>query len=152
MGNLYSDREGNLYERVGAGGCIGGLALLIIGFVLYFFFNLGTFAYKRYTDRQIDSRLESQRVEVAPATLDSYAGQYDYGRYRIKIEHRGNKLFNISDEEFCELMPISTDEFIYKNCVLGFHGRAKFVRDMQGRLTLVVIHQDGREERAPRLK
>jgi hypothetical protein len=150
MSNLYSDREGNLYERVGSVGCIGGLALLLIGFVLYFFFNLGTFAYKRYTDRQIDSRLESQRVMLAPATLDQYTGEYNYGRYKIKIEHRGNKLFNISDEEFCELMPVSSDEFIYKNCVLGFQGRARFIKDAHGNLTLIVIHQDGREERAPR--
>lgn len=148
MGNLYTDRDGNLYELVGSGGCIGCLAFLIIGFVLYLCFNLGSFAYKRYTDRQI----ESQRVAVPPAILDSYAGQYDYGRYQIRVEHRGDKLFNISEEEFCELMPISTNEFIYKNCVLGFKGRAQFLRDAQGRLTLVVIHTDGRQDRAPRIR
>lgn len=147
MGNLYTDRNGNIYELVGPGGCIGCLALFVIGFVLYFFFNLGTFAYKRYTDKQI----AAQRVEVAPATLDAYVGQYNYGRYRIKIEHRGSRLFNISEEEFCELMPVATDEFIYRNCANGFQGRARFEQDGRGNMVLFITHSDGRTERAAKV-
>ena len=145
--DLYVDGSGRLFRQVGGGGgCVGCLAFLVIGFGLYFCFNLGTFAYKRYMDRQI----ESQRVQVAPATLDSYTGRYNYGRYKIKIERRGNKLITISEEEFCELMPIAT-EFIYKNCANGFQGRARFERDGRGNLVLVVVHRNGRIERAAKV-
>ena len=143
------DREGNtvgyISEATGAG-CAGCLGLAIIAVVIYGGINF----YRFMQARIANNKIEAQRVVLNSDTLDAYTGEYKYVRYKIKVERRGSKLFSISPEEFCELMPVSTDEFIYFRCVLGFQGRARFVRDAQGRLTLIVIHTDGREECALR--
>jgi hypothetical protein len=145
------DSGGNVvgyFSNSPGAGCVGCLGLSIIAAIIWGGMSL----YQVVQSRLADSKIEAQRVVLNSDTLNLYSGEYNYGRYKIKVERRGDKLFNISNEEFCELMPISTQEFIYKNCVNGFQGRAQFVRDGQGQLTLVVIHKDGRQERALRIK
>lgn len=128
-------------------GCFGCLGLIVGLLVLSFVCSFGGRIYTRYTDWRIDSR----RVRVTPETLDLYVGQYDYNkRYRIVIERRGDNLFNKSPEESCELMPVSETDFLYRNCANGFRGRARFIKDAQGKMIMVIFHQNGDEERAAR--
>ncbi len=47
-------------------------------------------------------------------------------------------------------MPISEIDFLYKNCVNGFTGQARFIKDARGQIVMQIIHTDGREERAHR--
>lgn len=144
------DRNGNLIGRISespAPGCVGCLGLSLIAALVWGGISL----YHVVQRRLADGRIEAQRITIPPNTLDAYTGEYKYPRYRIRIEHRGNRLFNISPEEFCELVPISTQEFIYARCANGFQGRARFERDARGNVVLVVVHRDGRAERAAKL-
>jgi len=127
-------------------GCIGCLLLAGVVVALFFVGSFGSVLYRRYTDRQIESR----RVPMPSETLSAYTGQYDYGRYLINVERHGDKLFTRSDEDRCELMPVSQTVFLFRNCINGFTGQAKFVRDARGQMFIVIIHKDGREERAQR--
>jgi hypothetical protein len=130
-------------------GCIGCLALAVGVFILIFICSFGSVIYKRYTDW----RIESHRVQLSPDALDLYVGQYDYNRrYLITVERRGDRLFNKSEEDFCELMPISETNFVYRNCVNGFIGQARFTKDAHGQMVMLITHKDGREDRAARLK
>ncbi|MBA3240394.1 MAG: hypothetical protein H0T60_04125 [Acidobacteria bacterium] len=144
------DSEGNtvgyISEATGAG-CAGCLGLAIIAVVIYGGINF----YRFMQARIANNKIEAQRVVLNSDTLDTYAGEYNYARYKIKVERRGSKLFSISPEEFCELMPVSTQEFIYFRCVLGFQGRARFEQDGRGKMALIVIHQDGRTERVSKV-
>jgi hypothetical protein len=144
------DRAGNVtgYISDSTGvGCAGCLGLSVIICVIYGAVSL----YQVVQKRAADNRIEAQRITLASNTLDMYAGEYNYTRYKIKIERRGDRLFNKSDEEFCELVPVSTQEFIYARCANGFQGRARFEQDGHGKMALIVIHQDGRTERAPKV-
>ena len=130
-------------EGAGCAGCLllsGGVVVLLL------LFSFGNVLYRRYSERQIESR----RVPLPTETLSSYAGQYDYARYLISVERHGNKLFTKSVEERCELMPISESEFLFKNCVNGFGGQAKFSRDGRGQMTMLLTYRDGRTERVLR--
>lgn len=128
-------------------GCFGCLGLIVGLIVICFLLPYSGRIYTRYTDWRIDSR----RVRVLPETLDLYVGQYDYNkRYRITIERRGDKLFNKSPEESCELMLVSQTDFLYRKCANGFRGRARFIKDIQGKMIMHIFHQNGDEEQAPR--
>jgi hypothetical protein len=128
-------------------GCTGCLLLAGAVAVLFVMASFGSILYRRYSDRQIESR----RVPLPPEVLSSYAGQYDYnGRYLITVEQHGDKLFTRSEEERCELMPTSQTDFVFTNCLNGFGGKAKFIRDGRGQMSLQIFYRDGREERAPR--
>ena len=144
------DPSGNLIGRISespAPGCIGCLGLSLVTCIIYGAVNI----YQYVQARRALNSIEAQRVVVPNNVLDSFTGEYDYGRYRIKIERRGDRLYNKSDEEFCELVPVSTQEFIYKSCVNGFQGRGRFVKDERGKLALIIIHRDGRSEKATRV-
>lgn len=144
------DSEGNtvgyISEATGAG-CAGCLGLAVIIIVLYGVINL----YHIVQARIANNKIEAQRAVLNYSTLDMYAGEYYYTRYKIKIERRGDRLFNKSDEEFCELVPISIDTFIYARCVNGFQGKAHFEQDGRGKMVLFITHRDGRIERAAKV-
>jgi hypothetical protein len=128
-------------------GCAGCLLLAGAVVALFFVASFGSVLYRRYTDRQIESR----RVPIPSEQLNAYAGQYDYnGRYLITVERHGDKLFSRSQEERCELMPISQSDFLFRDCINGFGGKAKFLRDARGQMSLQIFYRDGREESAPR--
>lgn len=141
------DRGGNVVgyfsDSTGAG-CAGCIGLSIIICVVYGMFCF----YQIVLARIANNKIEAQRVVLKSDMLDVYTGEYKYTRYKIKIERRGDKLYNKSAEEFCELVPVSPQEFIYKACANGFQGKGRFERDERGRLFLVIIHRDGRTERA----
>lgn len=143
---VIRDNGGRIIGRISESGpgCMGCLGISVIAALIWGGINL----YQFFQARVANSHIEARRVVLPTDTLDSYAGEYNYGRYRIRVERRGDKLYNKSVEEFCELMPTSTHEFIYKECANGFRGMARFERDAQGKLFLIIVHRDGRTERA----
>lgn len=124
-------------------GCAGCLLLAGAAVVLLLAASYGSVLYRRYTVQQEEAR----RVPLSQDVLDSYMGQYDYGRYLITVERQGDKLFTKSVEERCELMPVSQSAFIFRNCVNGFGGQAVFSRDSRGQVTMMITYRDGRTER-----
>lgn len=146
---VIRDNSGTVIGRISEAGpgCLGCLGVSALAIIIW----LGISAYHFIQARRDLSRIEAQRIALLPGTLDAYTGEYKYPRYKIRIERRGDRLFNISPEEFCELVPISSQEFIYKACANGFMGRARFERDGQGGLSLIIIYRDGRTQRAPRV-
>lgn len=145
---VVRDNTGNIVGRISESGpsCMGCLVMSVLAAIIWGGISLYQFVQSRIAD----NRIEAQRVALSPAALDAYTGEYDYGRYKIRIERRGNKLYNKSVEEFCELVPISTQEFIYRACVNGFEGKGHFERDGRGKMALIIIHRDGRAEKAIR--
>jgi hypothetical protein len=146
---VVRDGSGRVIGRISEAGpgCWGCLGMSVIAIAIW----LAVSAYQYVQARRTLNGIEAQRVRLSNEALDTVVGEYDYTRYKIRIEHRGDKLYNISPEEFCELVPISSQEFIYKACPNGFRGRARFERDARGKLVLVITHQDGRTERADRV-
>lgn len=118
----------------------GGLVVLLL------VASYGSILYRRYTDRQTEAR----RIPLSQEVLDSYVGRYDYGRYLITVERHGDGLFTRSPEGRCVLMPVSQADFIFRDCVNGFGGRARFSRDGQGQMNMLIIYRDGRTERVLR--
>jgi hypothetical protein len=146
---VVRDGSGRVIGRISEAGpgCLGCLSVSAIALVIWLAIN----AYQYVQARRALNSIEAQRVRLSDEALDALVGEYDYGRYRIQVERRGDRLYNKSDEEFCELVPISTQEFIYKACVNGFQGRGRFVKDERGKLALIIIHRDGRSEKAARV-
>lgn len=146
---VIRDNSGSVVGHISespARGCVGCIGLSLIAAIIWG----GISIYQVVQSRIANNKIEAQRVVLGSDTLDAYTGEYKYKRYKIRIERRGDRLFNKSDEEFCELVPVSSQEFIYARCVNAFQGRARFERDGRGRLFLIIVHRDGRTERAPR--
>lgn len=140
---LYTDGSGRVFRLVGGGGCGGCLLLLVGWFAFSFLSAFGANIYYRYFEK---------RANVPTVVLDSYAGEYDYlHRYEISVRRRDDVLLSASPEAICILTPVSSKEFAYRTCSNGFKGRAKFIKDDKGKFVLVIVHQDGREESAPRV-
>lgn len=136
-------------EEGGGSGCLGCLGLAVGLFLLSWLCSFSSLIHNWYTDRQI----ENQRVEVPTTLLDKREGKYNYnGRYEIHVERRGRDLYTKSPDAFCRLLPLSTDEFIFRNCSSGFQGRARFVDDARGGATLIILYRDGREDYARRVR
>lgn len=147
---IIRDNSGTVIGRISESGpsCLGCLGVSVIAALIWGTVNL----YHVVQSRIANNKIEAQRVTLSPDALDAYTGEYNYKRYKIRIERRGDRLFNKSAEEFCELVPTSAQEFIYKACANGFRGRARFESDPRGKLALVITHQDGRTERADKVE
>lgn len=146
---VVRDDSGRVIGRISEAGpgCIGCLGVSAIAIVIW----LAISAYQYVQARRALNDIEAQRVRLSDEALDAVVGEYDYGRYKIRIERRGDRLFNKSAEEFCELVPVATDDFIYARCVNGFQGRALFESEGRGKMTLIIVHRDGRREKAARV-
>ena len=148
---VVRDNSGRIVGRISEAGpgCVGCLGISAIAIIIW----IGINAYQFIQARRELNRIEAQRVKLTADTLDSYAGQYDYnGRYVISIERRGDQLFSRSPEERCELLPVSETDFLFFKCLNGFGGKAKFVRDGRGQVSLQIFYRDGREDSALRIR
>lgn len=118
---------------------------MLVGWVAFTFLStLGTNLYYRYFER---------RADVPVVVLDSYAGEYDYQRrYEISVRRRDDVLLSASPEATCILVPVSNTEFAYRTCSNGFKGQARFVKDERGKIAMVIVHRDGKEETVPKIK
>lgn len=81
---------------------------------------------------------------------DNYVGEYQLGpRAKFTITRDGNRLLvALTGQQTFEVFPESETDFFYR----GVPAELTFERDEQGRAKAVVLHQNGRDQRAPKIK
>lgn len=82
-------------------------------------------------------------VSLDNATLDQYVGTYAIGPSAgFVIRHDGNKLMaQLSGQPFFEVFASAKDHFFYK----VVEAQLEFTRDASGRVTGLILHQNGRD-------
>jgi CubicO group peptidase (beta-lactamase class C family) len=90
-----------------------------------------------------------KEVALDPAVLERYVGQYQLAPgVLITITRNGNRLFaQLTGQPAIEVFASSEREFFYK----VVNAQLTFEVDDQGRAVAVVLHQNGRNPRAPRV-
>ena len=92
--------------------------------------------------------LHPPAIKLAPALLDSLAGEYRDARGHpvVTIFRQGDQLYEKNRQgEIAELAAESPASFFYPNGSSAT--RLTFERDPQGRVTALVLHDDRHEER-----
>jgi CubicO group peptidase (beta-lactamase class C family) len=89
-------------------------------------------------------------VKVDPALYDSYAGDYELGpNFVLTVSRDGDRLMTqATGQSKVEVFPSSETEFFLK----VVDARIVFVKDPTGAVEALVLHQGGREMRAPKKK
>jgi D-alanyl-D-alanine-carboxypeptidase/D-alanyl-D-alanine-endopeptidase len=87
-------------------------------------------------------------IKVDPARLDAYAGEYVISpAVSATVTRQGDRLvFAITGQAAAELLPESETEFFLKIADV----QVSFVKNQDGTITELVLHQNGRDARARR--
>jgi D-alanyl-D-alanine-carboxypeptidase/D-alanyl-D-alanine-endopeptidase len=91
-----------------------------------------------------------QQVAVAPPVLDRYVGDYQLAPQAVLSVRRDGGQLNaqLTGQPWYPVFPESERVFFYKVVDAALH----FEADAPGHATAVVLHQQGRERRAPRIE
>lgn len=86
---------------------------------------------------------QAEAVSIAPALLDGYVGFYQVGpKFVVNISREGDRLFaQATKQPKLEIFPESDKAFFYK----VVSARLTFEGDAQGRITGLVLHQNGND-------
>jgi CubicO group peptidase (beta-lactamase class C family) len=88
-------------------------------------------------------------TNVSPKTYDALAGRYELLGKFLTISRRGPRLFGqYADQPEAELLPQTETEFFVKVVDAQF----TFVKDSSGKAVKVILHQNGLDIDAPRVK
>jgi serine-type D-Ala-D-Ala carboxypeptidase/endopeptidase len=91
-----------------------------------------------------------QHVEVTldPKILDSYVGEYELApTFKIKITHEGSRLFaQATAQPQFEVFAEKEGEFFFK----VVDAQLTFTKDASGAVTGLILHQNGRDQKAPK--
>ncbi len=95
-------------------------------------------------------RLESKPVAVEPKTLSAYVGEYEVTpQFVVKIFVEGDKLMTqATGQPVLELLAEADNKFIVK----GVNAKVTFVKNEQGQVTSLIIHQGGRDTTGKKMK
>jgi BlaR1 peptidase M56/Domain of unknown function (DUF3471) len=88
-------------------------------------------------------------VPVDPKLFDGYVGYYQLSDQKVfAVTKEGDRLFNqTTGQRKYEIFPESDQKFFYTISA----AQVSFERDAEGRAVALVLHQYGRERRAPRI-
>jgi CubicO group peptidase (beta-lactamase class C family) len=89
-------------------------------------------------------------IALSPQVLDRYIGRYELapGVFFILRRENDRLMAQLTGQSFLELFPESETEFFYK----AVEAQITFVKDSQGRVTRLVLHQNGRDQNARKLE
>ncbi len=93
---------------------------------------------------------ERQAVKLDPKLYDAYAGEYQLATNKVfTIRRDGDRLMaHLTGQSFLEIFPESETNFFYK----VVDARITFVKDNQGRVTDLILHQSGLNLKATKTK
>ena len=93
---------------------------------------------------------ERQAVKLDPKVLDGYVGEYELAPGAVlTIRKEGDRLMaRLTGQSFLEIFPESETKFFYK----AVDAQITFVKDAQGRISELVLHQSGRDLRAKKTR
>src|ERR1043166_369438 len=93
---------------------------------------------------------EPGTIKLAPAKLDAYAGKYELQPgVLFSIKRSGDRLLaQLTGQTFLEIFPTSETEFFYK----AVDAQLTFEKDAQGEFTDLILHQNGIDQTAHRVK
>ncbi|PJI53807.1 hypothetical protein CTI14_23275 [Methylobacterium radiotolerans] len=98
-----------------------------------------------------EQALPRKAVFIDPAALDQFTGYYRLDPKRIfTIERDEDGLMSrLTGQSFYSLLSESSTKFFYRNSLI--RAQLSFVRDDNGAVTSLVLHQNGIEQSAPRI-
>jgi len=93
---------------------------------------------------------ERQAVKLDPKAYDGCVGEYELMPGAVfTIRKEGDRLMaRLTGQSFLEIFPESETEFFYK----AVDAQITFVKDGQGRINELVLHQNGRDLRAKKIR
>ncbi len=129
---VYPDGTTNLHFRRDAQGKV-----VSVDFVS----TLGPAAVGTRTDEPLPR--ERQAVQVDPAVYDAYVGEYELQpNFSLKVTRRGDRIFaQATGQPEIEIFPESETRFFLK----VVDAQIDFVRGADGKVTGLVLHQNGRD-------
>jgi D-alanyl-D-alanine carboxypeptidase len=100
--------------------------------------------------RLADAPVARPVAKVDPALYDAYVGDYELGpNFVLVVSREGDRLMTqATGQSKVEVFPSSETEFFLK----VVEARIVFVKDSSGAVEALVLHQGGREMRAPKKK
>ncbi len=113
--------------------------------------NIGLhFLDERIPLAKIEFRKERKEIELAPALLDAYIGEYQLApNFVIAVTKEGNLLFGqATGQPRFRLHPEAETEFFLSET----DAQVSFVKDATGKVTHLVLHQGGQNVRGDKTK
>jgi len=92
---------------------------------------------------------ERQAIKLDPKLYDTYVGEYQLAPGAVfTIRRDGDRLLvRLTGQSFLEIFPESETEFFYK----VVNAQITFVKDNQGRVTNLILHQNGQNPKATKI-
>lgn len=90
-----------------------------------------------------------KEVALSETELEAYVGEYRLGPATFTVKREGLRLMvQLTGQPFAQVFPSAKDEFFYKIV----NAQISFVRGSDGNVAALVLHQNGRDQRAERVR
>ncbi|WCS23714.1 DUF3471 domain-containing protein [Methylobacterium sp. NMS14P] len=98
-----------------------------------------------------EQALPRKVVAIDPAALDQFVGFYQLAPTKIFTIDRdeGGLISRLTDQMFFSILAESSSKFFYRNSHIK--AQLSFVKDDSGAVTALILHQNGKEQTAPRI-
>jgi Domain of unknown function (DUF3471) len=115
-----------------------------------YFDDMMTIITGELTGKKFEEPSERQAIKVDPRIYDSYAGKYEVrpGVILTVTRQGGHLMAHVKGQAGGELFPSSETEYFSRRT----DAQIKFVKDEQGKITGMVITQNGRNIPAKKIK
>ncbi|EEF60340.1 serine hydrolase [Pedosphaera parvula] len=102
---------------------------------------------KKISDQPLKQRVA---VKLDPKTYDDYVGKYELGLFaEFTIKRSGNNLLaKLTGQSFLGIFPQSATEFFYKEV----EAQLTFEKDANGKVTALILHQNGIDQKAKKVQ
>lgn len=104
----------------------------------------------RISDAQADAAVGEHAVTIAPATLANYVGHYRLGpnaMFDVALKD-GQLMVQLTGQSAFPVFASARDKFFYR----VVNAQIDFQRDANGKVDALVLHQNGVDQRAPRVE